>query len=298
MIGFVQIVELLDSRGLFRALPDEAYLKLMYRVKMGKRLNLAQPRTFNEKLQWLKLHDRNPEYTRMVDKYEAKRCAAARIGEEHIIPTLGVWDRVEEIDFESLPNQFVLKCTHDSGSVVLCRDKSELNREAVKRKLERALRSNYYWRGREWPYRDVKPRILAEQYMADESGYELKDYKLLCFDGIPRVMLIMSGRQAPGEETKLDSFDMDFHHLPFTNRHYLNAAHEPGCPGTFEEMKELAGRLSAGIPHVRVDLYEVAGRVYFGEWTFSYGSGMVPFEPEEWDCKLGEWLKLPCECRF
>lgn len=291
-ISFVRVVEFLDSRGCFRALPDEAYLKLMYRIKLGKRLSLEQPRTFNEKLQWLKLYDRDPEYTRMVDKEEAKRYAAARIGEEHMIPTLGVWDRFEDIDLESLPARFVLKCTHDSGSVVLCRDKSELDVEAAKKKLERALRSNYYWRGREWPYRDVKPRILAEQYMSDGSGGGLKDYKLFCFDGVARVMLVASDRQAPGEETKFDFFDMDFHHLPFTNGH-PNAPHEIGRPRSFEEMKELAGKLADGIPQVRVDLYEVDGRVYFGELTFFHWSGMVPFEPGEWDGKLGEWIELP-----
>ena len=278
--------------GIFNHMSDVKYLKLMYRIYIGNKLNLDQPQTFNEKLQWLKLHDRKPEYTSMVDKYEAKKYVAERIGEEYIIPTLGVWDNFEEIDFDSLPNQFVLKTTHDSGGVVICRDKISFDKKKAREKLEKSLKRNYYMQGREWPYKDVKPRIIAEQYMVDESGYELKDYKLFCFDGFAKAMFIASDRYKAGEETKFDFFDMDFKHLPFTNGH-PNAEHEIKRPESFEKMKELAGKLSEGIPQVRVDFYDINGQIYFGELTLSHWGGMVPFEPEEWDYKFGEWIKLP-----
>ena len=174
------LVRIAKNHKLLNCLPDSAYLKLVYRQSVGKKLNLKNPQTFNEKLQWLKLYDRRPEYTRMVDKYEAKRYVAERIGEEYIIPTFGVWDRFDDIDFERLPNQFVLKCTHDSGGLVVCRDKSRLDFQVARKKIEKSLKTNYYLHSREWPYKNVKPRIIAEQYMEDESTeglLVLMDYK-------------------------------------------------------------------------------------------------------------------------
>jgi hypothetical protein len=280
------------NHGLMDWMPDKMYLQLVYREKFGKKLNLKNPRTFNEKIQWLKLYDRKPIYTMMVDKYEVKSYVAKIIGQEHIIPTLGVWDSFEQIDFSSLPGQFVLKCTHDSGGLVICKDKSMLDIEAARRKINRSLSTNYYKWGREWPYKDVKPRIIAEEYMVDESGYELKDYKFFCFDGIPKAMFIATDRGVENTETKFDFYDMNFKHLPFTNGHE-NSQKELRCPDTFEEMKRLAGLLSRGIPHVRVDFYDINGIVYFGELTFAHWSGMVPFKPDEWDYIFGEWIKLP-----
>lgn len=180
----------LAARGYLKTMPDEKYLKLMFRARMGKKLNLDEPQTFNEKLQWLKLYNRKPEYTRMVDKYEAKAYVAERIGAEHIIPTLGIWNSFDEIDFNKLPMQFVLKCTHDSGGLVICKDKEKLDIKAAREKIEKSLKNSYYDWGREWPYKDVKPRIIAEQYMADN----LRDYKLFCFDSIPRMTLVCSER--------------------------------------------------------------------------------------------------------
>ena len=277
---------------IFRFIPDELYLKIMYRLRMGKKLNLKNPKTFNEKLQWLKLHDRKPIYTTMVDKYEAKKYVADIIGEEYIIPTLGVWDCFNDIDFDTLPNQFVLKCTHDSGGLVICRDKNKLDKEKARKKIEKSLKCNFYWVGREWPYKNVKPRIIAEKYMVDESGYELKDYKIFCFDGFAKAMFIASDRQLEGEDTKFDFYNMDFKHLPFTNGH-PNATREIKRPKHFDEMRNLAEKLSKGIPQVRVDFYEIGDNVYFGEITLSHWSGMKPFVPEEWDYKFGEWIQLP-----
>lgn len=279
-------------RGKYDDMNDIEYLKRLYRAQMKKELNLDNPKTYNEKLQWLKLYDRNPLYTKMVDKYEVKRYVADLIGDEYIIPTIGVWDRFDDIDFDKLPNQFVLKCTHDSGGLVICKDKSKLDLEAAKLKICKSLNRNYYYQGREWAYKDVKPRIIAENYMVDESGYELKDYKFFCFNGVVKAMFIATDRQVVGEETKFDFFDADFNHLPFTNGH-PNSKQIIQKPTQFEQMKQLAVILSDGIPHARIDFYEIKGQIYFGEITLSHWSGMVPFEPEEWDYIFGEWLTLP-----
>lgn len=279
------------ATGLGRCIPDKIYLDIRFRKVFGRGINWKNPKTYNEKLQWLKIHDRKPIYTTMVDKFEVKQYVADRIGEEYIIPTLGVWDSVEDIDFDKLPEQFVLKCTHDSGGLVICPDKSKLDVDAAKKKLAHSLKQNFFWSGREWPYKNVKPRIIAEKYMVDESGYELKDYKFFCFGGEPKALFIASDRQLEGEEVKFDFFDMDFHHLPFRNGH-PNATHPIACPPAFEKMKELAAVLSKGIPQLRVDFYDINGQVYFGELTFFHHSGLETFEPAQWDEKFGEWIKL------
>lgn len=278
--------------GLLKWIPDKQYLQLYYFVKFKKPLNLKNPKTYNEKLQWLKLYHRRPEYSRLVDKYEAKLIVEDVVGSEYIIPTLGVWDRVEDIDFHSLPNQFVLKCTHDCGGLVICKDKSQLNIEETKQILNTALRSNFYHIGREWPYKNVRPRILAEAYMEDTKTGELRDYKFYCFDGEPKVMLLASDRQTEGEESKFDFYDMGFEHLDFRRGH-PNSDRPVKKPETFDAMRKLAEQLSQGLPHVRVDLYEVNGKNYFGELTFYPGNGMTRFEPEEWDYTLGDWITLP-----
>ena len=281
----------LSNHDHLRWLPDKTYIKLLFRAKCGKKLNLKKPETYNEKLQWLKLYDRRAEYTQMVDKYEAKLYVEERVGKEYIIPTLGIWDRFEDIDFDSLPEQFVLKCTHDSGGLVICRDKDKLDKEMAKKKINSSLARNYYQFGREWAYKNVKPRIIAEAYMEDEETKELRDYKFFCFNGEVKALFIATERASTTEETKFDFFDENFNHLPFTNGH-PNALEAPKKPINFEKMKELAARLSTGIPHLRVDLYEVNGKIYFGELTFSHWGGMMPFEPEEWDYKFGSWIQL------
>ncbi len=278
-------------RAVTKVLPDKAYLSLKYRLKFGKKMPWEKPVTFNQKLQWLKLYDRNPEYSRMVDKYEAKIYVAEKIGEEYTIPTLGIWDKFDDIDFNTLPDKFVLKCTHDCGSVILCKDKSTFDIERAKKKLDYAMKKNYYYGEREWAYKSVKPRIIAEEYMEDEKTAELRDYKFFCFNGEAKMLFIATDRQTKGEETKFDFFDMEYNHLPFTNGH-PNAKVLPEKPLCFDEMRALAEKLSAGIPHLRVDFYEVNGKVYFGELTFSHFGGFVKFNPEEWDEKIGEWVDL------
>lgn len=275
-----------------RVLSDKKFLQLKFRLFMGYPLDLEHPKTFNEKLQWLKLYDRKPEYARMVDKVDAKAYVANIIGEDHIIPTLGVYDNPEDIDFDSLPDQFVLKTTHDSGGVYICRDRDKLNRSEIIKKLRKRLKRNVFWYNREWPYKNIKPRIIAEQYMEDSKTHQLRDYKFFCFDGVMKALFIASERQEKGEETKFDFFDADFRHLDIRNGH-PNADEPPAKPETFEDMKKMAELLSENIPHLRVDFYEVNGKVYFGELTFSHWSGMVPFEPKKWDEIFGEWIKLP-----
>lgn len=282
----------LGHRELLNWIPDKTYLKIAYFVSMGKRLNLDHPQTYNEKIQWLKLNYRKPIMTQCVDKYEVRKYVADTIGEKYLIPLVGgPWDSFDEIDFDTLPDRFVLKCTHDSGGLIICRDKSKLDRMQAKKKIEACMRHEFYWGVREWPYKDLHPRIIAEAYMEDSSTNELRDYKFFCFDGIVKALFVASERQTAGVETKFDFFDADYQHLPFTNGH-PNAAKVPEKPVCFEQMKVLAARISEGFPHVRVDFYEVNGRVYFGEITFYHWSGLMPFEPEAWDMTFGEWINI------
>lgn len=274
-------------------LPDKIYLKLAFRIRHGRKLSLKTPKTFSEKLQWLKLYNRKPEQTIMVDKYAVRDFVAEKIGSEYLIPLLGVWDSPDDIEFDSLPEQFVLKCNHTSGAGLhICTDKSTLDKEAVKEDLKTAMNKDYYLTNREWPYKNVPRKIIAEKYMIDVSTNDLRDYKFFTFDGEPKFLFVASERHKEGSETKFDFFDMNYNHMDFTNGH-PNAAELPQKPECFEEMISLARKLSEGTPHLRVDFYEIDGKVYFGELTFFHWSGMIPFNPVEWDYKLGEMLHLP-----
>ena len=277
--------------GLYTWMDDERFVKKIFRNTLGYELNLENPVTYNEKLQWLKLYDRNPEYTKMVDKNAVKKYVSNKIGEEYIIPTLGVWNDFDEIDFSKLPNQFVLKCTHDSGGLVICRDKNKLNLKKAKKKINKSLKRDYYKIWREWPYKDVPHQIIAEKYMVDESGYELKDYKFFVMDGVVRALFVASDRQAKSGVC-FDFYDRDFKHLPIVNGH-PNAEKLIQKPQNFDEMVKLAEILAKDAPQMRVDFYNVNGKIYFGEITFFHFGGIVPFEPAEWDKKFGEWITLP-----
>ena len=282
----------LAGKGFYKKMTDEQFLKKQFKDAHGYPLDLENPKTYNEKLQWAKLYDRDPKYTALVDKYEVKRIVAGLIGEEYVVKNYGVWNSFDEIDFDKLPDKFVLKCTHDSGGVFVCRDKSEKTLKAARKKMEKHLKRDYYMEVREYPYKDVERRIIAEEYLIDESGYELKDYKFFCFDGVPEFMYVALDRNVKGKETKFDFYDMDFRLLPFTNGH-PNSGKRIEKPACFDEMKAVAAKLSKGIPHVRVDLYNVNGKVYFGEMTFSHMSGFTPFEPPEWDRIFGDMIVLP-----
>ena len=289
-----KIFESLAMRGFFKNMSDKEYLSWLYRARMGRFPDLNYPKSFNEKLQWLKLNDRKPEYTEMVDKYLAKKYVEKRIGEKYIIPTLGVWDEFDQIGFEKLPDQFVLKTTHDSGGVVICKDKANFDKAAAKRKLEKSLKRNYYWAEREWPYKNVKPRIIAEPLLKDDAtkvGEQecLTDYKFFCFGGIPKIVYISKDK---AENPTTDFFDMDYTHLPIRMRD-PNSDVLPEKPIRFDEMKKIAAVLSKGLPHLRVDFYCANGRLYVGELTFYHCSGFAPIQPEEWAIKMGDWIKLP-----
>lgn len=276
-------------------IPDVLLLKIRFWCKLGRWPNFKTPITFNEKIQWLKLYNRQPEYTMMVDKYAVKNYVAEKIGSDYVIPTLGVWERPEDIDWDSLPNQFVLKTTHGGGNwgVVICKDKNKFDYKDAIQKLNYSLKSDIYRVWGEWPYKNVHKRIIAEEFILPEpEEFDLPDYKFFCFDGEVKALFVATDRQKKGEEVKFDFFDSEFVHLPIKQGHE-NAKIKPLKPQTFEKMKQLASVLSKGIPHVRVDLYSVGDKVYFGELTFFHFSGLVPFVPEQWDIEFGNMLKLP-----
>ena len=279
------------SKGLYNSWPDEKYLKKMCDVRLGYKLNLENPKTFNEKLQWLKLYDRKPKYTMMVDKYAVRKYIADTIGEEYLIPLLGVWDNPDDIDFDTLPNQFVLKCNHNSGlGMCICKDKSKLDIEKVKAELRKGLQQDYYLTSREWPYKNVSRKIVCEKYMEDRQAHELIDYKFMCFNGVVKCSFTCSERFTESG-LKVTFFDKDWNVMPF-ERHYPVSKNPPKKPINYDKMIQFSEQLSKEIPFVRVDFYEINGQLFFGELTFYPGSGFEEFTPEEWDYKLGDFLKL------
>lgn len=281
--------KLANRLGLFNLLSDRTHVKLKYRFSMGHSLNLKNPQTYTEKLNWLKLYDHDPRYPGIVDKWAVMDFVKARIGEKYCVKKYGVWEHFEDIDFDALPNQFVLKCTHDSGGIAICRDKATFDREAAQKKLKASLKTNYYWLNREWPYKEVKPRILAEEYLEDAETKDLPDYKFFCFDGEPKFLFVVFGRSEG--HTCADFYDMDYHRLPVRQRH-PNAPVPIEKPKCFDEMAELARKLSTGFKHVRVDFFQANGRVYFGEMTLTHSGGYHPFSPESYDRIFGEYLHL------
>lgn len=271
---------------------DRKYISLVYFRRMGYFPNLNSPTTFNEKLQWIKLFDRNSLYTTMVDKYLVKEYVASKIGEEYIIPTLGVWDSPANICWDSLPHQFVMKVTHDSGGLVICKNKSDLNIPKVKQKLQKSLERNYYLHSREWPYKDVKRRIIAEKFMIDSESSELSDFKIHCFNGEPKFILVCRNRYSVKGLTE-DFYDIEWNHMPIKRPRHPNAETPMQKPVELDEMLRLARILSKEVPFLRTDFYIVNHKIYFGELTFFPASGMTPFIPETWDKEIGSWLKLP-----
>lgn len=284
------VIEKLSRRSLLNWIPDPVFLKIVFRGKMGKRLNLSNPRTFNEKLQWLKLYDRNKKYPMMVDKYLVKRYVADKLGEQYIIPTLGVWESFDQIDFNLLPNRFVLKCTHDSGGLVICKDKSSFDVASARKVIEKSLKRNYYSLWREWPYKMVKPRIIAEKYMTDGKS-DLKDYKLFCFNGKVKFFKIDFDRFT---HHRANYYDLYGKILPFGEADYPpNPEKHLDIPDQLPEMIVCAEKLAENIPFVRVDFYDVNGQVYFGEITFYPASGLGKLDPIEWDNNIGSLIQLP-----
>jgi hypothetical protein len=280
----------LNKYGIYNWMPDEMFLKMMYRLRIGKKLNIKEPRTFNEKLQWLKLNDRKPEYIQMVDKFGVYKYIADAIGEKHLIPLLGVYDSFEEIDFNVLPNQFILKCSHDSGSFLICKDKANFDFITAKNKLNKRLKRNLFWHGREWPYKGVKPKIICQKFLEDE----IFDYKFYCFNGEPKFLYVAQGDNTKGT-LRMNFYDLKWRRCPFYREDHEALLAEVVKPSNFEEMTQIAKRLCKGMIFVRVDLFYVDNQIYFGELTFSPGSGFTPFSPENYEKEIGSWITLPSE---
>lgn len=285
-------------QNFFGWLPDKTYLQLLYRFKMGHRLDLNHPKTFTEKIQWLKLYNRRPEYTLMVDKYAVKKYVADIIGEKYIIPTLGVWDKPEDIDWDALPNEFVLKTTHGGGSggVVICKDKKTFDRNKAILTLRDSMNGDIYRSLREWPYKDVKKRVLAEKYMAPKDMvnnpiYDLSDYKFFCFNGEPKYCQVIRDRHS---KESIDFYDMNWRHQEFVGLNPIasNGINPVPRPLPLDDMICICHKLSENMKFVRIDMYVIDNRIYFGEITFYPASGMGLFNPDKWNEELGNLISL------
>lgn len=274
-----------------KIVPDKMWVELIYRYKFGKKLNLKNPVTFNEKLQWLKIYDHNEQHAILVDKEKVKAYVADLIGEEYIIPTIGVWTDFDDIDFGSLPNRFVLKCTHDSGGLCVCKDKKLFDRSFAKKKINKSLKRDYYLDYREWPYKKVKHKIIAEQYLEDNVDHELRDYKFFCFGGRVEFFKVDFDRF---KRHRANYYDRQQNLLPFGEADYPpDFERKIEIPDKIEDMIRLAEKIASNEPFVRIDLYYCNKRIYFGEITFFPASGFGKFTPDDWDEKLGNYLKLP-----
>lgn len=280
------------EKGFFNKMSDKKYLKAKYRSKMKKKLELDNPKAFSEKLQWLKLYDHNPEYSVMVDKYRVREYIADKIGEEFLIPLIGVWDSSDEIDFDALPDQFAMKCNHNSGlGMCICTDKSELDTDNVRKDLEQGLKQDYYLTGREWPYKDIPRKIVAEKFLKSDSG-GLTDYKIHCFNGVPKFILVCCDRFAESGLTE-DFYTLEWERMNIKRPDIPNKVTQMPKPENLDVMLKLAEELSKNIPFIRVDFYSVEGKIYFSELTLYPASGFSGYDPPEWDKVFGEWLTLP-----
>lgn len=272
-------------------LPDKAYLSLIYAIRMKKIMHWHSPKSFSEKLQWIKVYDHNPLYIQLVDKCEMKKYVDQVIGPGHTVPTLGIWDSVDEIDFSKLPERFVIKGTHDSGSVIVCKDRKTFDENSALSKLQDSLNTNLYYLSREWPYKHVPHRIIAEEYIESKDKSPLTEYKLFCFDGEVKIVLVCKGLAHTTKRTN-DFCDVNLNRYPFTSL-LPNSEGKLTKPDNYDELLRYASELSKGFPEVRVDAYVFDGKIYFGELTFFHNSGLRRYEPDEWDYKIGEWVKLP-----
>ncbi len=276
--------------------PDKAFQKWDYKIHTGHRLNLRNPVTFQEKLQWLKYYYRNPELTKLVDKYEVREYVREKIGEEYLVPLYGVYNKWDEIDFDALPDSFVIKCTHDSGSVVICPDKNSLDYESAKAKIEAGLLRNQFYLSREWPYKNVKPRIIIEKYLVDDATGDLPDYKFFCFGGKPKYVQICSERFFESG-LKENNYDMNWNELPFNEIGITKNNNITEKSVWFSKMESFAEKLSEYFPHVRVDFIVTKNLFFFTELTFFDGGGRHLYVPDEYNKIIGEYITLPEKMR-
>lgn len=291
-----KILVFMNSAHMLDCLSDEKALRALWWGRFGKKLDLSRPESFNEKMQWLKLYDRDELHTRMADKIKAKEIVAGLAGEKYVIPSLGVWNSPDEIDFEALPDRFVLKCNHTSGEgIYVCKDKATFDTEKAKKGLGKALRSDYFKTYREWPYKDIERKVFAEEYMEDRHASDLGQdslpvYKFFCFEGSPEIIQTIQNDKKPNET--IDYFDCCWNRLDL-RQNYPNSPVPTEKPEALEEMLSLAKTFSAGHHFLRVDLYQINGKVYFSEFTFFSDGGFAPFYPESWNRKLGDMIKIP-----
>lgn len=279
--------------GVYNKTSDQEYLSKRFRAAFGRDIDLHNPHSFNEKMQWLKLYNRKEEYTVMVDKYRVREYISRTIGEDYLIPLLGVWDNAEAIEFEQLPKQFVLKCNHNSGKgMIICKNKDLLDIPSTKKTLRDGLNENYYLLNREWPYKNVERRIIAEKYMVDGQTQQLIDYKVHCFNGIPRFVLVCSDRFSK-DGVKEDFYDINWNRIPVSRPNKRTSAQDVPRPEQLDEILEISKALANNIPFLRTDFYIINGKVYFGEITFFPASGFSSFVPKDWDDIFGSWIKLP-----
>lgn len=267
---------------------DKKIITRRFKKYFNKDINLKNPRTYNEKLQWLKLNDRNPIYSDMVDKYEVRKTISKLIGEEYLIPLIGVYDSFDDINFDSLPDQFVLKATHDSGGVVICKNKNEFNIKNAKKKLNKSLKNNYYYYSREWPYKNIKPRIICEKFMIDKNELDIRDYKFMCFNGDPKLVQLHKNRSS---DYTLDFYDINWKKTDIAQGVPISNIIEKK-PDDLDKMISIAKILSAGTIFSRIDLYYINKKIYFGEITYYPTSGLTPFNDERYDVMLGEWIDI------
>lgn len=270
---------------------EKIYIKMLYRIRLGKQLNLKNPINYTEKLQWIKINDRKDIYTIMADKFEMKNYVSNLIGEEFVVDNYGVWDNFDDIDFSKLPDKFVLKTTHDQGGVIICKDKKSFNIKEAKKKINKHLKRKHYYFSREWPYKNIKPRILAEKLLVSEANNEINDYKIYTFNGYPKVMYITSGRGSK-EGMSIDFFDIDGKRLDIIQEGFLSNK-DIKVPDLYSKMLELSKIISKGTLHLRVDFYIVNDMLYIGELTFFDGGGLFVFKPIKWDKIFGDWIQLP-----
>lgn len=279
----------LEQSWLFRCIPDKLYIDINYFYRRKKFINWKNPTTYNEKVNFLKLYERKEEFIPLSDKQASKEWVSQKIGEKYVFPTIGIWNSFDEVDFDALPEKFVLKCTHDSGGLIFCEDKSKLDMKELRDFFGWHMKRNYYWHGRQWAYKGVKPRIIAEPLMVDESGTQLKDYKIFCFDGVPKMIQVDYDRHTDHHR---NLYTPDWEFIPASVNYPCDPNHQIPKPAVLEEMLQLAGILSEGIRHVRVDFYIINDRIYFGETTFYPANGCASYDPESFGVEMGSWLRL------
>lgn len=271
-------------------LPDKKILSLWYEKRIGGELNWKNPSTFNEKVNWLKLHDKKKIYTTMADKYASREFISENFGDRYLVPLIGAWDSADDIDFDKLPDKFVMKCNHDCG-ILVCRDKDSLDIEQVKKDFTARLKRDYYRKEREWPYKNIKRKIICEEFMENTDGSELLDYKVFCFNGKAKIIEVNSGRFK--SDVKEDHYDINWNHLDLKFSHYEQSGDRFDKPIFFNEMITIAEKISSNIPFLRVDFNCWNGNLYIGEMTFYHNAGFAKFEDSKWDELLGSWIELP-----